>query len=224
MAASMAAALAAALAGCADSPPVRYHTLVAPPQAPAGNGGAVAAANYMIEVLPVSVPPQVDQPQLMLRNGTGQLTAVYSDRWSAPLADEMRDALSDALTRQLGVPDVRVVKPLGSTPVWRVLVDMQRFESTPGSSAVIEATWRVRRDAQGEAKVAGLLCRSRVDVPVSGGGGAEPSAASESDAVVRAHQQAIAQLGSTIASAIRAQGQGATPASDQVQLLGCVAA
>lgn len=215
-----ACAAAVALAGCAGSPPVRYYTLVAPPSASAAQG-ATAPAGYMIEVLSVSVPPQVDQPQLMLRSGTGELTAQYSDRWSSPLSDEFRDALSDSLTRRLGVPDVRVVKPLGDTPVWRVLVDVQRFESTPGVSSVIEATWRVRRDAL--EKTAGLLCRTRVDVPVSGEGAAPGGVDGRVEAsVVRAHQQAVALLGDTIALAIRAQGKSATPASEQVRVLGCV--
>ncbi|WP_144635132.1 membrane integrity-associated transporter subunit PqiC [Bordetella genomosp. 13] len=222
-----AAALAAAtLAGCAGSPPVRYHTLVAPPSA-AGVADAPAQtaavpAGYMIEVLPVSVPPQVDQPQLMLRSGTGQLTAQYSDRWSSPLSDEFRDALSAALTQRLGVPDVRVVKPLGDTPVWRVLVDVQRFESTPGAASVIEATWRVRRDALD--RTAGLLCRSRVDVPVPNGTAAADAGSQTEASLVQAHQQAVVLLGDTIASAIRSQGKSATPASARVRVLGCVSA
>jgi len=212
--------LAVALAGCSASSPVRYHTLVAPPSAPAA--ATAPAAGYMIEVLPVTVPPQVDQPQLMLRTGTGQLMAQYSDRWSSALPEEFRDALSDALTRRLGVPDVRVIKPLGDLPVWRVQVDVQRFESAPGSASVVEATWRVRRAGQdAAAAVPGLLCRSRVDVPVSQAqGDAVPGSAS--DALVRAHQQAVALLGATIASAIEAQGRSAAPASDRVQVLGCV--
>ncbi|SAI55635.1 lipoprotein [Bordetella ansorpii] len=216
--AGVAALAAAVLAGCAGSPPVRYYTLVAPPSASAAPQ-ATAPAGYMIEVLPVSVPPQVDQPQLMLRSGAGQLTAQYSDRWSSPLSDEFRDALSDTLTRRLGVPDVRVVKPLGDTPIWRVLVDVQRFESTPGASSVIEATWRVRRDARD--KSSGLLCRSRIDVPIAGGGAPDAAGRVEA-ALVQAHQQAVALLGDTIASAIRAQGKSATPASERVQVLGCV--
>ncbi|SAI74439.1 lipoprotein [Bordetella ansorpii] len=218
--AGTAALAAAVLAGCAGSPPVRYYTLVAPPSASTAPQTATAPAGYMIEVLSVSVPPQVDQPQLMLRSGTGQLTAQYSDRWSSPLPDEFRDALSDVLTRRLGVPDVRVVKPLGDTPIWRVLVDVQRFESTPGVSSVIEATWRVRRDARDRSS--GLLCRSRVDVPVAGGLGPEAAGGRAEAELVQAHQQAVALLGDTIASAIRAQGKSATPASGRVQVLGCV--
>ena len=53
------------LLGCAGSPPARYYTLQSDPaqriEAPAQR------ANYQIEVAPVTVPQQADQPQIMVR-------------------------------------------------------------------------------------------------------------------------------------------------------------
>jgi len=215
----------AVLAGCGSSPPVRYYTLMTPPAAPAAPAGA--GAGYAIEVLPVSVPAQVDQPQLMLRAEGSQLQAQYSDRWSAPLPDELRDALSDALTRSLGVPDVRGVLPLPGTPVWRVRVDVQRFEAAATGEAVLEATWRVSpQDTTPQA--AALLCRTRIDIPVGSvagaaqGDGADDAAAGRAAGqVVLAQQRAVVLLGGTVASAIRTQGRQAQPASEQVRLQGC---
>lgn len=205
------AALAAMalMAGCASSPPARHYTLVMPQvQAPQ----AVAAGDYLIEVVPVSVAAQVDRPQLMLRSGEGQLAAQYSERWSSPLPDELRNALADALTRRLGVPDVRGVRPAAGTPLWRVQVDVQRFDASVAGPAVVDATWRVRpMGAAGRA----LLCRSWVDVPVAPASGV--------DGVVAALQHAVALLGDTIASAVRSQGAAAEPASPAVQILGCTA-
>lgn len=221
-------AAVAGLAGCGSSPPVRYYTLMTPPAASAGPAGAGASdAGYALEVLPVSVPAQVDQPQLMLRGEGGQLQAQYSDRWSAPLPDELRDALSDALTRRLGVPDVRGVLPLPGTPVWRVRVDVQRFEVAAAGEAVLEATWRVSpHDMRTQA--AALLCRTRIDIPVRGvvGAGKDDAAAgvdagTAAGQAVLAQQRAVVLLGDTVASAIRAQGRQAEPASEQVILLGC---
>src|SRR3546814_9855843 len=99
-------ALSAALAGCAMSPPARYYTLQPAPQAAPTGGQRV---EYQIEVTPVSVPLQADQPQIMLRKheGDGALTPLYSHRWSAPLSDEIGTALSDVLTHTLGALDVQ---------------------------------------------------------------------------------------------------------------------
>jgi uncharacterized lipoprotein YmbA len=200
---------AAVLAGCASSPPVNYYTLVGPR---ADSGAAQAApAGYMIEILPVTVPPQADQPQIMMRNGDGAVTPLYSDRWTAPLSDEIRAALSDALTRDLGALDVQSIQPAAGAPVWRIMVDVQRFDNVAGGPASIDATWRIRPvNAGGSA----LLCRTVTRANVQG---------TAVSALVTGQQQALSELAAVIAAAVRAGGaQPQTSASpDGVQLLGC---
>lgn len=203
-------ALAAALAGCAGSPQVRYYTLTAPLSP--SETPPPAVGNFAIDVVSVSVPAQVDQPQLMLRSGSGQLTAQYSERWSSPLPDELRNALSDTLTRQLGVPDIRQLAAAPGQQVWRVQVDVQRFDVSTAGPAVIDATWRVRPLQGGGG---GLLCRNRVEVPVAA------STGQGLDAVVAAQQKAVVLLGLTIASAVQSQGRQALAASDLVQAPRC---
>ena len=58
-----------ALAGCSSTPPTHFYTLVAPP-ARAGNAvRAMPAARVRIDVQRVSVPVQVDLPQMVVRYG-----------------------------------------------------------------------------------------------------------------------------------------------------------
>lgn len=199
-------ALSSALAACGSSPPVHYYTLQRPAdQAPAG---PAAPAPFLIEVLPVSISTQADQPQLMVRTGDGSVSALYSERWSSPLGDEIRGALSDALKRELGALDVQVVRPGPEAAVWRVQTDVQRFELVSGSMAQLDATWRVRPV---NMKGVGMLCRSVVTESVSDT--AVPS-------LIAAQQRAVANLAGAMASAIRGQ----TPAgSASVQMMGCTA-
>ncbi|ALM82158.1 membrane integrity-associated transporter subunit PqiC [Bordetella sp. N] len=203
------AAGVALLAGCASSPPVHYYTLMGA-ELPDSSNAPAATPAFMLEVLPVNVPPQADQPQLMMREQGGGLTPLYSERWSAPLADEVRGALSDTLTRTLQVPDVQAIRAPASAPVWRVAVDVQRVESITGVEAVVDATWRVRpANLKGQA----WQCRSISRVPVSGTG---------AEAAVHGLRDATRDLGLTIASAIQSQSQSSPrPGSAQVQLLGC---
>ena len=203
--------LAVLLAGCAGSPSARYYTLQADPQAMTSSTQRV---DYQIEVVPVSVPQQADQPQIMLREdqGSGALTPMYSDRWSAPLADEIRSALADRLTRQLGALDVQTLTPAPDVPVWRIQVDVQRFDMVVGGPARLDATWRVR-----PLKVQGgraLVCRSVVQLPAD--------QFKVVSSLVEAQQQAVKLLADTIASAIQSGGANATPAAQSVQMLGCV--
>lgn len=196
----------AALAGCGSSPPVHYYTLQGP-AAPAP-ASAAAPAGFLIEVQPVSLSTQADQPQLMVRTGDGSVSALYSERWSSPLGDELRGALSDALKRELGALDVQAVKPGPGAAVWRVQTDVQRFDLVSGAMAQLDATWRVRPV---NMKGAGLLCRSLVTEPVSEAG---------VPALIAAQQRAVVSLAGVMASAMRGQ---APAGSGSVQMLGCSA-
>ncbi|RBL86850.1 hypothetical protein DDE05_07690 [Streptomyces cavourensis] len=204
-------ALVALLAGCASSPPVHYYTL----QGPSAPAPAVprAAAPFLIDVQSVNVVAQADQPQLMVRTGDGSVSALYSERWTSPLGDEIRGALSDALKHDLGALDVQVVKPGPVAPVWRVQTDVQRFDLVADRMAQLDATWRVRPV---NLKGTGLLCRSVVTVNVSDAAAGAPT--SGVPGLVAAQQRAVVALAGAMASAIRGQ----TPDSGGVvQMLGC---
>ncbi|WP_086057017.1 PqiC family protein [Bordetella genomosp. 9] len=204
------ALLAAAfgLAGCATSPPVHYYTLLSSETPQAGNVQP-PEAGYLLEVVPVTVPPQADQPQIMIREAGGGVSAYYSDRWTAPLGDEIRGALSYNLVRMLGAIDVQSINAPAQAPVWRVQVDVQRFDAMAGGAAVLDATWRIRPLNLGGAA---LLCRTVVQVPLGGGRPADAAGA---------QQRAVSELAATIATGIRAGGARAEPASAAVQLSGC---
>lgn len=199
-------AASALLAACAGSSPARYYTLLPA----AGTAPAMPPVNprFALEVLPVTLPVQVDQPQIMLRTTGDALMPVYSERWAAPLDDELQAALSHAMTATLGVPDVTALGASAGMPVWRVQVDVQRLDMVLGGPALIDATWRVRHVSDGSSA---LLCRSVASVPATG---------NDVAALVQAQQQAVAQLAATMASAISRGGKpGASTA--QVQMLGC---
>lgn len=190
------------LAACGSTPAPNTYTLMTD----ALPTGASTPRDYVIQTAPVTLPPQVDQPQLMLRANGGQLAALTGDRWAAPLGDELHTSLSAALTRRLGVPDVDGVGPSAATPTWRIQTDVQRFEMPMEGAVVLDATWRIRRD-RGVA----LLCRSVVQVL--------PAAAGV-PGVVGAQQQAVIELADAMARAIEAGGQPPADAGN-VRMMGC---
>lgn len=187
-------ALAATLSAC-SSVPTHFYTLM-PPAQPATPAAAPAA--FAIAVDPVGVPAEVDQAQWLVRTGPGQVAVLDDERWAAPLGDELRAALADELTRQLGARDVyKAANPAG-VPVYRIQVEVRRFESVAGSYALIEADWSVaRRDATpGSA----LVCHSRVSQSVEAGYAA----------LAVGHQRAVAAIGARIASAVSSAAAGGT--------------
>lgn len=190
------------LAACASAP-LRYYTLVAPADESAGGLVAPAAVasvapSLPFELLPVGVPAQVDQPQLVVREGGQGVALLGSERWIAPLGDEVRSALSADLARALHSADVSGL-PGNDQPLLRIKLDLRRFDSAPGSYALIEAAWSVR--LLHGAQPSTLACTSRVSEAVGPG----------YPALVQGHQRAIARLATQIAGVARALGAGQAP-------------
>jgi len=87
-------ALALALAACSSSPPVHYYTLLAPSVATSANE---QPAPFLIDVLPVGLPVQLDQSSLVVRQGDSGIAVLDGERWAGLLADELRTAIAHRL-------------------------------------------------------------------------------------------------------------------------------
>lgn len=177
-----------AISACATTQqPTSYYTLMPD----AGTAPAASDGTYQVEILPVEIPMQVDVAQMVVRAGNGELVPVDTRRWIAPLGNEIRNSLSWQLTRTLGVRDVAGFGRNGNTPVYRVNLRVQRFDSAPGSYAQIDALWSVR-GSNGDAAPA--VCNSSARITVGSGYAA----------LAQGHQQALAQIAGEIAASIRA--------------------
>ncbi|WP_109124777.1 PqiC family protein [Dyella sp. C11] len=187
------ATLALVLGACGSAPPTHYYTLVPP----AGGAATVAptAQPFQVELLPITVPAQVDQPAMVVRQGGQGVSVMQGQRWIAPLADEVRGALSADLARDFRAQDVTGLPSQGNGV--RIKIDLRRFDSVPGSYAYIDAAWSVRPLKGGEP----LACTSRISETVGEG----------YDALVQGHQQAINRLAGQIGvvAGAMAAGQGA---------------
>jgi uncharacterized lipoprotein YmbA len=188
---------AGVLAACASSPSSRFYTL----------GGAVesrsavssAPAAFYFELAPVDVPQQVSRNQMVVQTSPAQVSVLEEERWASLPADEVRRALSGDLSQQLNAIDVYGTPYPESAQVYRVKVKVQRFESWPGSQAVIDAVWSVR--AAGSQVV--LTCRTVAQERVGGG----------FDALVDGHRKAVDELASAISAGVRSLGSLPPPAA-----------
>ena len=190
-----AVSLAAALAACSSSPVSRFYTL-------GGNDAATrtaAPAAFYLEVSPVDMPPQVAKNQMVVQDGAAQVRVLEGERWASLPADEVRRALSADLSQQLGAIDVYGTPHPEGVPVYRVKVNVQRFESSPGRRALIDAVWSVR----GVSNQAVLTCRTLAEQPVDAG----------YDALVAGHRRAVDQLASEISAGVRTVSSVPVPVS-----------
>src|SRR5690606_15988600 len=93
-----------------------------------------------------------------------QVTIMNEFLWASPLRDEIRNALSERLTSRLGALDVASAGVGDKTPLWKVGLDVQRFESVYAQYALLEASWRLT--PVNLAKKRATLCRAATRVPV----------------------------------------------------------
>lgn len=189
---AVAAMLLATATGCASPAPTRFHTLLPRAEAPA----QAVPARYAIEVLPAEVPAQVDQPQLVVRRGDGELNLVETRHWAAPLSAELRGALSGRLRARLGVPDVYRLAHADGLPVWRIKLVVNRFDTELGVAVLLDTAWRISGSG------ATVSCAMQAGEAVGPG----------FDAAVQGHQRALATVADAIAGAVEALQTGRTPA------------
>jgi len=182
------------LGGCGASPPPRYHALLADP-APVGGGGA----SMLVELLPVAVPQRLDREGLVLGGGGADpLDVRENDRWAAPLADELRQLVADALWRRLHAADTYrapVTPGVSPLPQYRIALRLDRFDASPGHRAVVEGSWTARRLPQG----APAACRAGFAVPLP-----DPS----SDAAVAALADGANRLAAALADSLARLDRG----------------
>ncbi|HEY2108020.1 MAG TPA: PqiC family protein [Candidatus Binataceae bacterium] len=173
-------------AGCSTAP-ARFYTLDS-----TASPGVAPATRIAVVVGPVSVPDTVDRPEFVVQVASNQVDVEEFNRWAAPLADGIARAVAGDLSALLGTPDV-AVGPLGNfAPVYRVTIDVQRFDSVQGQSATIDAMWTVHDIANGKTRSG----RTVASEPVQGDG---------FQALAAAHSRVLAKISGDIAAAIRTE-------------------
>jgi len=180
------------LASCGSSPKVSYYTLGTAliennPAVPTGTG-------YTVAVGPVSLPEVVDRPELVTRVGANEVDLDGERRWAEPLGSAIPRLIAQHLTHSLGAQPL-LAYPYSAidTADYRVIVDIQRFDSEIRSGATIDAIWTIRRMSQKDVET--KIGRSHIQESTVGDG---------YEALVAAHSRALATLSSDIAEAIRA--------------------
>ena len=178
--------LVALVTGCGSTPPSRFYTLSAA-SAPAGT-----PSNLSVVVGPVSVPAEVDRPQIVITTGPNQVGLDEFNRWAAPLQNNISRVVAENLVVMLGTPRVTLFLQTASAAAdYQAAVEVQRFDSIPGEAAALDAVWTVRRSKDGKTETGRTTARESVQ---------EKSY----DALAAAHSRALARLSQDIAAAVRA--------------------
>lgn len=157
------------LVGCSGSPAQHYtlsridsQTATVSKSAAALSSGGVG----LYTLSEISVPAQVDNLSIVVRQGDGRLMVLGEDRWTGSLSSQLSTALSQSLTQRLGMPPLqKLVAETALTSVTKVQMDVQRFDLIPGQSVSLDAVWSVRFPGSKSF----LTCYTRLQQPVGVG-------------------------------------------------------
>ena len=181
----VAAFASALLAACAGSPPSHFYTLSGP-AVPATQGPAPS-----VVVGPVAIPAMVDRAEIVVSVSENEVWIDEFNRWAAPLAEGIALATTANLGAVLATSRVTLLaQASGGDADYRVIVEVQRFESAPGSYALLDAVYSVRRNVDGRTVTGRTTDR-------------QTPADKSYDALAAAHSRAVTRLAGDIAAAVR---------------------
>ena len=116
---------------CSSGPPTHFYTLsdTAPEAAaPAGVG--------WVRIVNLTIPGELDRPELVRRVGPNQLSIAGLDRWAAPLDETIRRALTDDIARRVPAP--------APGQQYSVSVEIREFYGDSTCNVSLRAGWTVK--------------------------------------------------------------------------------
>jgi len=120
------------LGGCASSPQTNFYTLsdtAAETTAPTGVGHVIITG--------VTIPGEIDRPEIVRKIGPNQLSVAELDRWAAPLDDTIRRVLTDDIGRRMPHAAAEPQRP--------VAVDIHEFYGDASCNVTLRAVWTLKQ-------------------------------------------------------------------------------
>jgi uncharacterized protein len=134
------------LAGCANTPNVQFYVLesLTLPASPTVSG----TKQRTIGIGPVSLPALLERKQIVTRLSDNTVKIAEFEHWASPLQDSLMQVLTHNLS---GLQPHHIVRTypwsVHGTVALQVIVDIIRFDTTPGKSANLEANWTIKNEA-----------------------------------------------------------------------------
>jgi uncharacterized protein len=189
------------LSGCSSPNPTFYTLSPAPiPIVPP------TAKATRIMIGPVSLPPALDRPQLVMQNNSNTVEVYEYHRWANTLKGDVGDVIASNVAQALAISNVwSFSQSTQANFDYQVLIDVQNIDTKLGDRVVVDVMWTIKPAAK--VKPSGKLAsgsssvstekpnmgRSLVEEQVTGNG---------FEAMVAAQSRAFAKVGQEIARSI----------------------
>ena len=205
---------AATIVSACASAPTHYHSLAQIPQKPRSSTGepdpttctfdrgapGAPIPTDTILLAHLAVPAQADRMQLSVHQTPTRLTVYETERWAAPLADQIAAVLisdlRDALPG-LTITNDRLLTGRGA-PL-RLHIDIEELDALAGKDATVRARWRL--SGADAAVLETGACTSKQALPTA-----------DIDGLVLAWSRGLGDISSTLALSIQ---HWTTPSASQ---------
>ena len=171
------------LAACSTGPASKFYTL-SPVQM---TQTSLLADRVVIAFDPITLPELVDRPQMVVRLDPNRVSIDEFARWAEPLKNQIPRVLAADLAQLIPDSIVSTYPQRADDTSYHVSVDVQNFESSADGTVMIAVLWSVRAPKQGHPASGRSVVR-------------ETARGSEYDAIVSAHDKALASVSRDIAS------------------------
>ena len=162
--------LGSLLTACA-TPPTQFYQLEA--TSPPLVTSTTTAKKMLIGIGPLSLPALVDRKQIVTRGANNAIQLAEFHQWATPLQDNVLNVLSKNIAAQQTNAIVRSYPwSVYGEMDYRVIIDISRFDSQPGKSANLEASWVIMSEknhtiiSNGQTNIQQLLHDERYDSAV----------------------------------------------------------
>ena len=199
------ACAAAVFLGACSSAPTHYHSLTPIHQAirPSSPGTIVCTSDATGPTTPqpeqtgtvllahLAVPVGTDRMQLRLHQTPTRLSVYETERWAAPLADQISRILIDNLRDT--IPNLRITSdPLlvGTGTALQLNVEIEELDALAGKEATVRAQWRLSAKDSTAAQTGACTAR-------------QPLQSTAVDELVLAWSRALADISSAVAASIQ---------------------
>ena len=178
--------------GCASSPPTRFYALspsatTVPEMKPSADDGCLSFG-----IGPIKIPDYLDQPKIVTREGSNELTLAEFDRWAERLKDNLTRVLAKNLSTLLCTKTIVLFPWRGGIPIdYRIEMEVLRLDGSLGGDVSLEAWWMV---LSGDGKKMVFSKKSTFTEAVAG---------KDYNSLVSAQSRTVGLLSSEIAEAIK---------------------
>ena len=186
------------------SAPMTYYTLTPIDRSPTAAQSTPPAMQAILVLH--SLPTGIDTTQILIRTDDTRLQVEEGGRWAAPLSEELRSALIDALRHQYGI--VVLDNPRhNDKPVPRIDLTVRKFDIVAGSTVTLAVDWMLS-DRSHEPNST-LSCQAEFHATATAT--ATAAATAPVTGAVAAGQAAVLKLSHALGAALQASLSGTSP-------------